>query len=134
MRSFEARTEGDGETGLRNSGTRREKRGRLEDSDSDPVMNDIIGFTPCNFCDDWYMFIKFVAHHPTLAHYYLLQDDASLAGTFFALDEIVTFGGDSVPVISGAGKAQAARAGARGAAPVLWSLSLPVPRSREWGQ
>ena len=109
-------------TGLRDYG---EKRGRLEDSDSDPVMNDIIGFTPCNFCDDWYMFIKFVAHHPTLAHYYLLQDDASLAGTFFALDEIVTFGGDSVPVINGAGKAQAARAGARGAAPLLWSWSLP---------
>ena len=87
-------------------------------------MNDIIGFTPCNFCDYWYTFIKFVAHHPTLAHYYLLQDDASLAGTFFELDGIVTFGGDSVPVLSGAGKAQAARAGARGAAPLLWSWSL----------
>ena len=51
-----------GETGLRNSGTRREKRGRLEDSDSDTVMNDIIGFTPCNFCDYMCMNFKFVGH------------------------------------------------------------------------
>ena len=120
-------------TGLRNSGTRREKRGRLEDSDSDTVMNHIIGFTPCNFCDDWYMYFKFVANHPALAHYYLLQDDASLAGTFFSLDGIVTFGGDGVPVLSGAGKALAARAGAHCAAPLLWGwppLSDRVSRVR----
>ena len=52
----------------RPEGLRREKRGRLEDSDSDPVMNDIIGFTPCNFCDYWCNYIKFVAHLPALVH------------------------------------------------------------------
>ena len=86
-------------------------------------MNDIIGFTPCNFCGDWYMYFKFVAHHPALAHYYLLQNDASLAGIFSLLDGIVTFEGGDALVLSGAGKALAARAGAHCAAPLLggWS-------------
>ena len=61
MRSFEARTDlrRPGKTGLWDGD---EKRGRLEDSDSDPVMNDIIGFTPCNFCDYMCMNFKFVGH------------------------------------------------------------------------
>ena len=63
MRSFGHGRKATGVTGLRDYG---EKRGRLEDSDSDPVMNDIIGCTPCNFCDYWCMNYKFVAHHPAL--------------------------------------------------------------------
>ena len=88
-------------------------------------MNDIIGFTPCNFCDDWYMYFKFVAHHPALAHYYLLQDDASLAGTFFLFDGVMTFEGGDTSLLSGAGKARVAHAGARRAAPVPERASRP---------
>ena len=46
----------------RPEGLRRERLGRLENSNSDPVMNDIIGFTPCNFCDYMCMNFKFVGH------------------------------------------------------------------------
>ena len=52
-----------------------------------------------------------------------MQNDASLAGTFFLLDGIVTFGGGDTPMLSGAGKALAARAGAHCAAPLLLGLA-----------
>ena len=54
----------------RPEGLRRERLGRLENSNSDPVMNDIIGFTPCNFCDYMCMNFKFVAHHPALVQHF----------------------------------------------------------------
>ena len=101
MWSFEARTDlrRPGKTGLWDGD---EMRGRLEDSDSDPVMNDIIGFTPCNFCDYMCMNFKFVAHLPPW--YNLLQNDASLADTFFMIDGALTFEGCDSSVLSGAGR------------------------------
>ena len=59
---LEARTDRwrPGMTGLRDYGGR--DWARLENSNSDPVMNDIIGFTPCNFCDYMCMNFKFVGH------------------------------------------------------------------------
>ena len=87
-----------GVTGLRDYGGR--DWARLENSNSDPVMNDIIGFTPCNFCDYMCMNFKFVAHLPPW--YNLLQNDASLAGTFFLFDGGLTFEGYVVSMLSGA--------------------------------
>ena len=87
-------------TGLRDYGGR--DWARLENSNSDPVMNDIIGFTPCNFCDYMCMNFKFVAHLPPW--YNLLQNDASLADTFFMIDGALTFEGCDSSVLSGAGR------------------------------
>ena len=61
-----------------------------------------------------------------------MQNDASLAGTFFLFDGVMTFEGGDTSLLSGAGKARAAHAGARRAAPLPERASRPsVIRARE---
>ena len=70
---------------------------------------------------------------PTIPPWYnLLQNDASLAGTFFLFGEVMTFEGGDTSMLSGAGKARAAHAGAHRAAPLLERAGRPsVIRARE---
>ena len=72
----------------------------LENSLPDPVMNDIIGCPPCNFCDYSCIIFKFVAHHPALVHFLLQTSDASLAGIILVSDGL-TFEGYDASMISG---------------------------------
>ena len=58
----------------------------LENYIPDTVMNDIIGFTPCNFCDYTCITVKFVAHLPALVQFLLQKNDASLAGIILVHD------------------------------------------------